>query len=117
MTTTILASNNTGYGFHGTMGQHAGTAWPLAFAAIAEATQDSAEAVRWFLDSRYGRHFADDVLNRINDGHPLQDAISMATTSWRDKRISHWLCSKYGVPYRKTMLASYVAEYHVASED
>ena len=43
------------------MGQHARDAWPLAMTRIADATGADLEAVRAFLGSRHGRHFADAV--------------------------------------------------------
>ena len=67
MTTTILPTQNTDGGFWGTMRQvenpaaDADKAWEIASHAIAWATAASREGVRDLLDSRYGRHFADDV--------------------------------------------------------
>ena len=67
-TITILPTRNEAWGFFGTM-QAAGAdpmqAWNAASAMIAAATDASPEGVRDFLDSRYGRHFADDVVDRI----------------------------------------------------
>ena len=64
MTSTTLPSRNEAWGFFGTM-QTAGAdpmqAWNAASAMIAAETDASPEGVRDFLDSRYGRHFADDV--------------------------------------------------------
>jgi hypothetical protein len=47
--------------------------------AISDATSQPLESVRCFLDSRHGRHFADDVLNQRLAGVPLADAIHAAT--------------------------------------
>ena len=78
MTTTILPTRNEAWGFFGTM-QTAGAdpmqAWNAASAMIAAATEASAEGVRDFLDSRYGRHFADDVAGGLATGLGLEEAI------------------------------------------
>ena len=71
MTTTILPSRNEAWGFFGTM-ESSGTdtmqAWNAASARIATATGASAEGVRDFLDSRHGRHFADEVVGGAGAG-------------------------------------------------
>ena len=64
----IPASQNEAWGFWGTMNEHAAAAWPLAMTAIADATGQPLESVRIFLDSRHGRHFADDVQNGLYRG-------------------------------------------------
>ena len=60
---TTPASQNDAWGFFGTMNDSAAAAWPVAMTAISDATHQPLESVRLFLDSRHGRHFADDVLN------------------------------------------------------
>ena len=71
MTTTTLPSANEDWGFFGTM-QHGGAdpmqSWNAASAMIAAATDASPEGVRDFLDSRHGRHFADDVAEPARRG-------------------------------------------------
>ena len=56
---TIPATQNA-WGFFGTMNDNAEAAWPIAMTAISDATCQPLESVRLFLDSRHGRHFADD---------------------------------------------------------
>jgi hypothetical protein len=74
MTITILPTNNQAWGFWGTIdydGDHhaeQSEAWALAMTAMSTATGCEAEAVRDFLDSRHGRHFADDVANGLFAG-------------------------------------------------
>jgi hypothetical protein len=51
----------------------------LAMTAISDATSQPLESVRIFLDSRHGRHFADDVQNGLYRGQALADAINAAT--------------------------------------
>ena len=71
MTSTTLPTRNEAWGFFGTM-QTAGAdpmqAWNAASAMIAAATDASPEGVRDFLDSRHGRHFADDVAGGLSKG-------------------------------------------------
>ena len=60
---TLLPRANDSHGFCGTIRQHAEPhrAWMLAIDAVATATSASEEAIRAFLASRSGRHFADEV--------------------------------------------------------
>ena len=62
----MLETTNTEWGFFGQMtrtGKDAGVFWAEAMTLIGEATGHSEERVQKFLDSREGRHFADDVHN------------------------------------------------------
>ena len=59
-TTQTPATQNEAWGFWGTMNDSAAAAWPIAMTAISDATCQPLESVRLFLDSRHGRHFADD---------------------------------------------------------
>jgi hypothetical protein len=72
---TTLTTNNEAWGFWGTIAHHAdpAQAWPIAMQAVADATGCSEAGVRDFLDSRHGRHFADDVANGLFDGHLPDD--------------------------------------------
>ena len=63
--TNIPATQDEAWGFCGTMNEHASGAWPLAMSAISDATGQPIESARIFLDSRHGRHFADDVQNGL----------------------------------------------------
>jgi hypothetical protein len=54
----------------------------LAMTAISDATYQPLESIRTFLDSRHGRHFADDVLNELHTGSNLKGAIDAATQRW-----------------------------------
>ena len=93
MTTATLPTRNTEWGFCGTLRHHADAdeAWPLAMAAIAETTGCDAEAVRDFLDSRDGRHFADDVANGLHRGqHPA------AATDASPEGVRDFLDSRHG---------------------
>ncbi|ALF51572.1 hypothetical protein PAE1_72 [Pseudomonas phage PAE1] len=65
----MIETNNPGHGFFGTYAQKKGEesarkAWAVAFEAIAAAIPSAKpEEVRNYLDSVYGRHTADEVLN------------------------------------------------------
>jgi hypothetical protein len=48
--------------------------------------------VRVFLDSRLGRHFADEVANGLWKGEALESAIEGAITRWMGWRIAHAVC-------------------------
>jgi hypothetical protein len=70
--TTILPSRNTEWGYWGTIGRiendlaaDPAKAWDIASRRIAEVTTASPEGVRDFLNSRHGRHFADDVAGEL----------------------------------------------------
>ena len=90
MTITILPTRNEAWGFFGTM-QTAGAdpmqAWNAASAMIAAATDAAPEGVRDFLDSRHGRHFADDVAGELCKGLGLEEAIEAAVARWMGWRI------------------------------
>ena len=61
------------------MEQYAADAWPLVMNQIAQATGEGLDTARDFLDSRHGRHFADDLRNELDPGRPVADAIDAAT--------------------------------------
>ena len=67
---TASASNNEARGFYGTIAQHAEPkqGWAIAVAGITKSTGRCDQAVRDFLDSRYGRHFADEVAMGVCSG-------------------------------------------------
>jgi hypothetical protein len=96
--TDIPDTRNEGWGFWGTMGGYASIAWPLAMSAIAEATGQPLEDVRAFLDSSYGRHFADDVRNGQHRGQSLADAITGTTATWMLRKADGRMNRDYGTP-------------------
>ena len=61
--------------------------------------------VRDFLDSRHGRHFADDVHNGIHAGLDLTEAIEAAITRWMgwtiNRETSREIAMPKGLPYLK----------------
>ena len=105
---TIPATRNEAWGFWGTMDAHAQAAWPIAMNAISDATGQPFEAVRAFLDSRHGRHLADDVHNAIHDGHALPQAIIAATQKWMGWTIGRQTSKQYGIPRGLPYLTGFV---------
>ena len=105
----------TDWGFFGSMEDHADQAWPLAMTAIAEATGEPLESVRLFLDSRHGRHFADDVHNALFRGLSLQNAIDAATRQWMGWTVGRQTSLDYGIPIGLPYLTGFVV--HCAIED
>ncbi|MDR1710022.1 MAG: hypothetical protein LBS70_09930 [Candidatus Accumulibacter sp.] len=106
--TTIPATKNESYGFYGTMRKHADAAWPLAMTTVTKATGENFEAVRAFLDSRHGRHFADEVSGLVFSGESLQDAIAMATEKWMAWRIGWRTGREYDIPTGMPYLTGFV---------
>ncbi|MCW2311458.1 hypothetical protein [Rhodoferax antarcticus] len=109
-TTLALDTQNEDWGFWGTMQEHAPAAWPIASTAIAAATGCEPEQVRAFLDSRHGRHFADDVNNALFIGANLQDAVKQATQRWMDWSISRQTSKEYGIPKGLPYLTGFVVQ-------
>ena len=117
MTTNhIPATQNTDWGFWGTMNEHAETAWPRAMTAISDATVQPLESVRIFLDSRHGRHFADDVQNGLFDGKNLQDAIDAANARWMGWTIGRQTSKAYGITRGLPYLTGFVIHCEISDE-
>jgi hypothetical protein len=97
---TAIASTNEAGGFSGTIAQHAEPkqAWALAVAGITKSTGRCDQAVRDFLDIRYGRHFADEVAIGLCSGRDIPPAIDEAIGRWMDRRESE-LGIREGLPY------------------
>jgi hypothetical protein len=115
--TNIPATRNEGWGFWGTMGGHASVAWPLAMNAVAAATGENLDTIRAFLDSRYGRHFADEVHNGLFDGKNLKDAIDAVTTKWMGWTINRQTSKEYGIPRGLPYLTGFVIHCGIVEED
>ena len=115
-TATTPKTQNEAWGFFGTISTStdhatANPAWDIASQEIARTTGADANAVRAFLDSRDGRHFADDVIGayQILQRSPtpkaddMTTAIRSATAKWMawsiDRRISRDTGIPAGLPY------------------
>ena len=115
-TTQIPAPQNESWGFYGTMNEQAKAAWPLAMTGISDATGQPLESVRTFLDSRHGRHFADDVQNGLYSGATLADAINAATRRWMGWTIGRSTSKQYGIPKGLPYLTGFVIHCEIVEE-
>lgn len=113
-----LQTANPERGFFGTIAQAAepGRAWPLAMQAVHEATGCPEPAVRDFLDSRHGRHFADDVANELAAGRDLRQAIEAATQRWMGWRIDRRTARETGIPAGMSYLTGFVTHLEILAE-
>jgi len=118
MNNSILSTHNEVWGFYSaTAGfTDADAAWATAFPAIAKATGGSADSVCDFLDSRHGRHFADDVHNGIYAGLPIAAAIDDAITRWMCWTISRNTSHKTGIPKGLPYLTGFVTYFEIEAE-
>jgi len=112
----IPAPQTEAWGFWGTLNEQAPAAWSLAMTAIAEATGQSLDSVRIFLDSRHGRHFADDVQNGLYRGEALEDAIAATVHRWMDWTISRQTSRDYGIPRGLPYLTGFVMHCEITDE-
>ena len=121
MTTPILPTRNEACGFFGTL-QMAGAdpmqSWIAASAMIAAETDASAEAVRDFVDSRHGRHFADDVVSELAKVGPdrLEAAIEAAIARWQGWRIGRQTSRDEGIPAGLPYLTGWVTHFQILDE-
>ena len=107
-TNNIPTSSNEIWGFYGCLQEQATAAWPLAMAAIAEATGEPLESVRAFLDSAQGRHFGDEVHNGLFRGLDLVSAIDAATRQWMAWSITRRISQQEGIPQGLPYLTGFV---------
>ncbi|MCF8211446.1 MAG: hypothetical protein K9K38_18895 [Rhodoferax sp.] len=107
-TASIPAATVTDFGFWVTMQEHAPIAWAIALPTIASTTGCEPEQVRAFLDSRHGRHFADDVQNGLFVGCSIKDAIDNATAKWMTWTIGRITAKETGIPRGMAYLTGFV---------
>lgn len=91
-------------------------AWPLALQAIAKTTGEDFDSARAFLDSRHGRHFADEVSNGLFKGLSMQDAIDAAVTQWMKWHIDWRTARDHGIPRGLPYLTGFVIQTAIAVE-
>ena len=115
-TTKMPVTTNPDWGFFGGLRDQAEVAWPIAMTAISDATHQPVESVRAFLDSRHGRHFADDVLNGLHGGQNLQDAIRAATQRWMGWTIGRLTSKQHGIPKGLPYLTGFVIHCEIVEE-
>ena len=114
-----LPTRNEAWGYFGTMrlaGADPMQAWNAASAMIAAETDGSPEAVRDFLDSRHGRHFADDVAGELGKGLGLEAAIEAAIARWMGWRIGRVTTREEGIPAGLPYLTGWVTHFQILDE-
>jgi hypothetical protein len=125
-TPTILPRRNEDYGFFGTMtrcpecDRRSAEVWNLASRLIAEAiradSEDEMIGIRDFLDSRWGRHFADDVVDTLqSDTSDSAAAITATIAKWQDWRISRRTQREEGIPAGLSYLTGWVQHFAVTA--
>ena len=114
-----LPTRNAEWGFFGTMraaGADPARAWNAASAIIAFETDGRVEAIRDFLDSRHGRHFADDVAGKLSKGMGLEEAIEAAVARWQGWRIDRRTHREEGIPEGLPYLTGWVTHFQILDE-
>ena len=125
-TPAILPSRNPDHGFFGTLttcperDRRSVEVWVLAATQIAKATCATTEedmiGIRDFLDSRMGRHFADDVVgNMVGCKIDSETAIRSAIRRWQDWRISRQTERDEGIPEGLPYLTGWVQHFAIAA--
>jgi len=126
MTHPILPSCNEDYGFFSTLTQcplrdrRSAEVWTLASTLIATAIRANSEdemiGIRDFLDSRMGRHFADDVVSNMTGCKiDTETAIKSTIHRWQDWRISRKTEAEEGIPAGLPYLTGWVQHFAVAA--
>ena len=124
---TILPSQNTAYGFYGTVTTcplrdcTSATFWTLASTLIAEAVNAQGEAemigIRDFLDSKMGRHFADEVIDAMRTARTSTKAALEATIDkWQRRGISAQTEASHGIPEGLPQLEGWVVHFAILAE-
>ena len=122
----ILPSRNEDYGFFRTLtvcpqrDRRSAEVWTLASRLIAAAigtdSEDEMIGIRDFLDSRMGRHFADDVVGNMTGCNiDTETAIASAIRRWQDWRISRKTERCDGIPAGLPYLTGWVQHFAVAA--
>jgi len=117
-TTATLPTANPDWGFWGAIRHHAdqAEAWRLAMQAIGAATACGETAVRDFLDSRFGRHLADDVGNGLSEGMNLAEAVDAAVARWMAWTITRRTERDTGIPSGLPYLTGFVTHCEIMAE-
>ena len=126
----ILPSRNEDYGFFRTLtvcperDRRSTEVRTLASRLIAEAihadSEDEMMGIRDFLDSRIGRHFADDVVGNMTGCNiGLEPALNSAIRRWQGWRIDRKIERDHGIPAGLPYLTGWVQHFAVnaAMED
>lgn len=119
-----LPSRNEDYGFFRTLtvcperDRRSAEVWNLASRLIAEAIGASSEdemiGIRDFLDSRMGRHVADDVVDNITGCNiGLETAIDSVIRRWQGWRIDRATERSEGIPAGLPYMTGWVQHFAV----
>jgi hypothetical protein len=115
-----IETQNEGYGFFGAIGNQGidgNEAWDLAFTIIKLATNESEKGVRDFLDSRLGRHFAEDVFEAYRASSRsklnLTNAIVTAGFKWKGSKVGK---NSEGIPRDLNYLQGWVSHFATQAE-
>jgi hypothetical protein len=122
----ILPTRNEANGFFGTITicslreRRTAVVWTLASTLIAQAvhadSEDEMIGVRDFLDSRMGRHFADDVVGELQSGVANSEtAINTSIRKWLGWRIRSRTEREEGIPEGLPYLTGWVQHFAVAA--
>ena len=122
----ILPTRNEANGFFGTITicslreRRTAEVWTLASTLIAQAvhadSEDEMIGVPDFLNSRMGRHFADDVVGELQSGVANSEtAINTAIRKWLGWRISRRTEREEGIPEGLPYLTGWVQHFAVAA--
>jgi hypothetical protein len=122
----ILPSRNEDFGFYATLticplrDRTSADVWTLASRLIAEAiragSEDEMIGIRDFLDSRMGRHFADDVVSNMTGCNiGCEVAITSTIRTWQGWRISRRTEREEGIPEGLPYLTGWVQHFAVAA--
>ena len=122
----ILPSRNEDYGFFRALtvcpqrDRPSAEVWTLASRLIAEAihadSEDEMIGIRDFLDSRIGRHFADDVVGNMTGCNiELEPAIAAAIRRWQGWRIDRATERSEGIPAGLSHLTGWAQHFAVTA--
>jgi hypothetical protein len=120
---TALPTQNEAWGFYGTIAQAGhGTSvtlplWTIATDVIRRETGASDETIRAFLDSKHGRHFADDVVSNLQQDQTLTNAVQLAADRWMGLRISRRTSEHTGIPQGLPYLTGFVEHEGIVAEE
>jgi len=114
----LSKTENPAWGFYGTIRHHADPdeAWSTAMETVMASTRCSPAGARAFLDSRMGRHFADDVASGLARGLTLERAIAASASRWMGWSIGRRTARETGVPRGLPYLTGFVMAAEIDAE-